>query len=66
MSDNTNEAHKCAGFRKSWPWEGYPCGAWAKYGLDGKWYCGQHYAVEVEIKKAPFIISGDDLELESE
>ncbi|MGA2160076.1 MAG: hypothetical protein ABSG90_12800 [Dehalococcoidia bacterium] len=36
---------KCAGIRSSWPWKGYPCGAFGKYLFREKWYCGTHFAV---------------------
>jgi hypothetical protein len=33
---------KCYGVRTSWPWKGYPCGAEAKYTVDGLTYCANH------------------------
>jgi len=45
------EQNKCDGIRTSWPWQWYPCGAVAKYELDGNRYCGAHYAKAVKEKK---------------
>ena len=42
--------NKCDGIRTSWPWRGYPCGAVAKYELDGLRYCGAHFAEAVKAK----------------
>lgn len=40
-----NHDLKCHGVRTSWPWKGYPCGAAAKYIVDGKTYCANHAAL---------------------
>lgn len=43
--DAEKEQKSCAGFRVSGYWKGYPCGAVAKYELNGKWYCANHLVV---------------------
>ena len=45
------EQNKCDGIRISRPWKFYPCGAVAKYELDGLRYCGAHYAKTVKAKE---------------
>lgn len=39
---------KCSGIRTSWPWKGYPCGSIPKYKLNGKHYCGTHFAKAIK------------------
>ena len=50
--DETRTARRCQGTRKSWPWKGYPCGAWGHYILGGKGYCANHYAMEMKKKRS--------------
>lgn len=38
---------KCSGIRVSGYWKGSPCGAIAKYELNGKNYCQSHWAIAV-------------------
>jgi len=43
----TPDKKTCSGYRSAGHWKGYPCNAVAKFELDGKWYCANHYAKAV-------------------
>lgn len=42
----------CDGTRTTWPWNGYPCGAFGKHEHNGKVYCGAHFAKAVAVTQA--------------
>ena len=38
----------CRGVRKTWPWNGYPCGNPGKFFWEGKYYCKSHLVDAME------------------
>lgn len=52
---------RCSGIRTSWPYKGSPCGAWGKYEVGGKLYCGQHFATACLVAASSAKIAEEEL-----
>jgi len=53
---------RCSGIRTSWPYKGSPCGAWGKYEVGGKLYCGQHFATACLVAASSAKIAEEELD----